>query len=189
MEIFWSDTRDLDNAVSLHSGRSVSPGSNWAWSLLSYAIQSVWNCTIPEVSVSIKGKPYFPDRPDICFSLSHTNGFVMAAVSDQPIGADIQYRKTIKPALEQRLLRIPHGDLDVFEVWVLRESWYKLSGEGDLREIPFSRCRQMITGPHPDLKCRLYDDIPNCSAAVCSLTEIPSKKLLQIPASKLIRLQ
>ncbi len=186
MEIFWSDIRGADPARSAHPGRSLSPGSGYAWSLLAYAVRQVWNCVLPEVDVTSAGKPFFPGRRDICFSLSHTKGFVLAAVSSEPVGADVEYRRKLRPAAEQRLLRTPHGDLDAFELWTLRESFYKLVGEGSLRDLPFSRENGVILGPREDLKCALYDVIPDCSAAVCSLTETPSKKLHRIPAESLI---
>ena len=186
MEIFWSDIHAMDPARSVYPGRSTSPGSGYAWSLLAYAVRQVWNCTLPEVNVTSAGKPFFPGRRDICFSLSHTKGIVLVAVSSEPVGADVEFRRKLRPATEKRLLRTPHGDLDAFELWTLRESFYKLVGEGSLRDLPFSRENGVILGPREELKCALYDVIPDCSAAVCSLTETPSKKLHRIPAESLI---
>ena len=84
-------------------------------------------------------------------------------------------------------MELPHGDLDLFELWTLRESWFKLTGEGNLLSIPFSRENGVIAGPSPALRCRLYDEIPDCCASVCSLTETPSEKLLYIPPEALCR--
>ena len=84
-------------------------------------------------------------------------------------------------------MELPHGDLDLFELWTLRESWFKLTGEGNLLSIPFSREKGVIAGPSPALRCRLYDEIPDCAASVCSLTETPSEKLLYIPPEALCR--
>lgn len=39
------------------------------------------------------GRPYFKERPDIFFSLSHSEERVMCAISDQPIGCDVEIIK------------------------------------------------------------------------------------------------
>lgn len=186
MEIFWGDIRGMESCSPRHPGRTAAPGSNWAWSLLEYAVRCVWGCDLPAIETTAGGKPYFPERKDISFSLSHTKGFVLAAVSEHPLGADVEHRREIRPALEKRLLSGTHGDLDVFELWALRESWYKLTGEGDLRDITFLRENNIITGPSSDLFCCVYQDIPECAAAVCSLSEMPSQKLLQVSAKELL---
>ncbi len=36
------------------------------------------------------GKPYFADRPELFFSLSHSGNYVLCALSDREVGADIQ---------------------------------------------------------------------------------------------------
>lgn len=187
MEIFWCRIEDLKEQRLLHTGRSKSHGSAFAWSLLSYAVETVWSCPLPEVSLTASGKPFFPMRTDICFSLSHTKTAALAAVSASPIGADVERRKKYSAALERRLFDVPHGDLDLFELWTLRESWLKLTGEGDLRSIPFSRSNGEITGPVEGLFSRLYDEIPGCAAAVCSFQEAPPDQLHFVALKDLIR--
>ena len=183
--LYWTDLTETGGLTARCAGRSRARGSEWAWSLLAYAVDELWGCDLPDYALTAGGKPFFPSRPDICFSLSHTKTAALAAVSSFPIGADVELRRETRPALERRILLLPHGDLDLFEVWTLRESWFKLTGQGDLREIPFSRTDGVITGPDPALRCRLYDEIPSCCAAVCSLSENPSEKLLYVPATKL----
>ena len=41
---------------------------------------------------------------DLYFSLSHTDGVVCVAVSDQPIGVDVEAAKDIRPALANKIL-------------------------------------------------------------------------------------
>ena len=48
------------------------------------------------------GKPVFPAHPEICFSISHTAGAAAAAVSETPVGVDIQCVRTPPPHLAQR---------------------------------------------------------------------------------------
>lgn len=38
------------------------------------------------------GKPYF-ENSSLCFSISHTKGYVAACISDMPVGVDIEYKK------------------------------------------------------------------------------------------------
>ena len=187
MVLYWTNLAQIQGLAPVHPGRSKAPGSAWVWSLLEYAVREQWSCELPKIALTAGGKPFFPSRPEICFSLSHTKNAVLAAVSSFPIGADVEFRRKTKPALERRLLELQHGDLDLFEVWTLRESWFKLTGEGDLRSIPFAREDGVISGPDPALRCRLYDEIPDCCAAVCSLSETPSENLLYIPPDALCR--
>lgn len=188
MVLYWTSIAQIQGQTPNRPGRSKAPGSAWAWSLLAYAVREKFGCDLLEVSLTAGGKPFFPDHPEICFSLSHTKTAVLAAVSSFPIGADVEFRRNTKPAVQQRLLEFPHGDLDLFELWTLRESWFKLTGTGDLRTIPFSRENGVITGPDPALHCRLFHEIPDCCAAVCSLSETPSNKLLYVPPEALCRI-
>ena len=43
-----------------------------------------------KIARTAKGKPYFPDRPDLHFSISHTGELSLCALSDRPVGADIE---------------------------------------------------------------------------------------------------
>ena len=187
MVLYWTNIAQIRDFVPIHPGRSNSPGSAWVGAQLPYALRYERSCDLPEITLMSGGKPFFPSHPEICFSLSHTKTAVLAAVSSFPIGADVEFRRETKPALERRLLELQHGDLDLFELWTLRESWFKLTGEGDLRSIPFMREGGVITGPDPALQCRLYDEIPDCCASVCSLSETPSNNLLYVPPKVLCR--
>ncbi len=45
---------------------------------------------LPRMDFSPDGKPYFPDRPDIHFNLSHCRGAVMAVIAGREVGCDIE---------------------------------------------------------------------------------------------------
>ena len=141
MLIFYADTRGLDEGRALCRGRSRAPGSAFAYSLLRYALE-VWKGApeLPEITTDGRGKPYFPERPDWHFSLSHTRGFVLAAVSAAPVGADVQLRDGRGERLAGRLMSEREREqFDFYELWSLRESLYKLTGEGSLRSLRFER--------------------------------------------------
>jgi phosphopantetheinyl transferase len=76
--------------------------------------------------------------PDFFFSLSHTGGAVCVAVSQAPVGVDIERVRSVSPRLYRRCLterELSHLDgltdgerNDLFlEAWVKKESLFKLS--------------------------------------------------------------
>lgn len=85
--------------------------------------------TLPELAVTEQGKPFFPGAPEVHFSLSHTGGAALAAVSDRPVGVDVE---RIRP-IRERLLRQVAGtdsETEFFHTWVRREARCKLRGVG-----------------------------------------------------------
>ena len=43
-----------------------------------------------------KGRPYFPDLPEVHFSIAHSGDMAICAVSDVPVGVDIQEWRELK---------------------------------------------------------------------------------------------
>ena len=188
MQLFWAEISMLSDRDARHPGRSKAPGSAFAWSLLEYAAREVWGLkALPEVNVNAAGKPVFRGAPGLHFSLSQTNGAVLAALANAPVGADVERRRVIPEVVRRRLFEAEHGDLELFELWTLRESWVKLTGAGDLRDIPFSRHGGMLIPPNPSALCRIYEGIPGCAAAVCTLRDLPAKELTQVDTALLLR--
>ena len=124
------------------------------------------------------GKPFFPERPDIHFSLSHTDGAVLCAVSSAPVGCDVQIHRAVHSRLPERVCAPEELlQMDFFDLWSLKESWIKLRGLIDrpLREIVFSRSDGIVTAPPlgagpaaAPVYARLYGGFGGYSAAVCS---------------------
>ena len=50
-----------------------------AYRLLAYAVQEVHGLSLPEIARDSHGKPFFPQRQEICFNLSHCRGLQSAA--------------------------------------------------------------------------------------------------------------
>ena len=48
------------------------------------------------------GKPYFPDYPDIHFSVSHSEKMVLAVFADTEVGCDIEYMDSVDLKLAER---------------------------------------------------------------------------------------
>lgn len=93
---------------------------------------------VPEgtaIAKTPEGKPYFPSLPDFHFSISHSKGLVVAAVSDKPIGADCERIDKIRPhalrrsftAEEQLYAASPER---FYEVWTRKEAYFKFLGTG-----------------------------------------------------------
>ena len=174
MELFWTQITDAQPA---RPARSKAHGSAWGVSLLAYAVRAVWGIDLPETAVLPGGKPYFPACPQVHFSVSHTRTAALVAVSAAPVGADVEQVRPLHPAMARRLAQADCGDLQPFELWTLRESWFKLTGAGDLRTIPFWRADGVLVPPEAGALCRVYADIP----AVCSRAEQPPERLQFVP--------
>lgn len=88
-----------------------------------------------------KGKPYFVNIPQF-FSLSHSEGRVICALSDEEIGADMQYPRELN---EEKLIKrfFSADETEVWQklngaerteffyrCWTAKEAYGKLTGEG-----------------------------------------------------------
>lgn len=99
---------------------------------------------LPEIAVTDRGKPYFPDSP-WHFSISHTPNHAFCALAAHPIGIDAeeQDRKLNLRLAEKILSPTEKAQFDAADdprtalltFWVLKEAAAKLSGEG-LRGYP-----------------------------------------------------
>jgi 4'-phosphopantetheinyl transferase len=85
------------------------------------------------------GKPYLKNYPDIHFNLSHSEKYVACAVSDSPVGVDIEYIHDIDMNIAKHyfygteyeyILNNNNKKKAFFELWVLKESYMKMTGLG-----------------------------------------------------------
>jgi len=83
---------------------------------------------LPEIALTEQGKPFFPDFPYIHFSISHTEGAVLAAVAEYPVGVDIERIRPVRPEVLQRFGA--ENEDGFFRLWVRREARGKCSGAG-----------------------------------------------------------
>ena len=75
-----------------------------AWSLLLWALRREGLETLPETGLDARGRPCFPGREDIRFSLSHTEGWALCALGRAPLGADVQLISPRDEAFAARLM-------------------------------------------------------------------------------------
>ena len=169
MRLYCTDIRGADEGNALLAGRRPIAGSAFGVSLLSRAAADFWGAAaLPPIGETGAGRPYFPAWPKRHFSISHTKTHVLVAVSNFPVGADIETRRPISPLLIGKLTdERERADFEFFDLWVLRESLFKLTGTGDLRKMRFRREHGGIISPVGNVRCRVYDEIPGCAAAAC----------------------
>ena len=101
-----------------------------AYLMLCHALWELYRWReLPEIAVTSLGKPYFPGFPDIHFNLSHTAGAVLVALSDRPVGVDIE---RIRPVSQRAMRRLADVSTEqaFFQSWVRREARAKRSGAG-----------------------------------------------------------
>ena len=99
---------------------------------------------IPEIAVTDRGKPYFPEGK-WHFSISHTKNHVFCALHTKPVGLDAEeMNRKISLNLAEKILSEPERSCydeaedkrkALLKLWVLKEASVKLSGEG-LRGYP-----------------------------------------------------
>ena len=161
--------------------RGAQSGSEAVHALLKHVFRAEYGGNPPEIKKALYGKPYFPDLPEVHFSLSHTKTHVLCALSDNPVGCDIESPRRIgRPAL--KYFSSP-AELTLFEpldLWVLKESYVKLFGQtiAAMRSLSFSLDGKKIIVPDASVEARLYR-ICDCSAAVCSINaKIPDSIVL-----------
>ena len=96
------------------------------------------------------GKPYAEHAP--YFNLSHSCDWFLCAVSDTPVGVDIETPRKVSPALVRRIctpaeLAFLAGAPECFlQIWTAKEAYLKYLGTGiccDLRKIDTVRGGQI----------------------------------------------
>ena len=113
-------------------GTAGEDGRRLAWPLLEQAVRLHWGWTsLPLVERSPRGKPFFPGLTDRWFSLSHSGGTALCALSDAPVGVDVELVCPRRAGMPLRVLS--QGELaqfdgswaDFYRLWTLKESWCK----------------------------------------------------------------
>lgn len=85
------------------------------------------------------GKPFLPDYPDIHFNISHCRNAIAVAVSDKPVGIDVEEFRHFNPGLLDKTMntdekaeimasQVPEETFCRF--WTRKEAVFKLMGTG-----------------------------------------------------------
>lgn len=135
-----------------------------AWLLLEYAVSQQFPSVVHPLAVSVAegGKPYLVNEAGIHFSLSHSGGWAVCALSDHPVGVDIERREPGRRDIASRFFHkdevsylnslLPTAREDAFyTLWTMKESFVKATGRG--LDLPLrSFCVDMRHTP-PTLHC------------------------------------
>lgn len=108
-------------------------------------------CGIPENKIVFSkneyGKP-FANGTNAHFSVSHSGELVICAVSENEIGIDIEKKREIRPDISKRFATDSENeyignDTDrLFEIWTLKEAYFKCTGTGlgaDIKTVSFKK--------------------------------------------------
>jgi len=85
-------------------------------------------------------KPFFPDAPQIKFSISHSGDFWACAFGKAELGLDIQQhtrcrsrdiaKRFFHPSEQKYLEACDYAQEEFFEIWTAKESYVKFTGRG-----------------------------------------------------------
>ena len=90
------------------------------------------------------GKPFLVDYPDVHFNISHCKAGIAVAVSDAPVGIDIERYRKVSDSLirytmneeEQRIIAESDDPVRTFtEFWTKKEAVFKLRGTGITHDL------------------------------------------------------
>ncbi len=140
------------------------------YKLLNDAVEIVYGISAQKILKDENGKPYFEERKDIHFSLSHSGDYVMCALSKEPVGADIQKIRQISAQMINRVFTERElNEADPISLWCLKESFVKLIGflDRQYNEIEFIKDGKDYIGSE-NCKGTVADCIDGYFAAVCS---------------------
>jgi 4'-phosphopantetheinyl transferase len=103
--------------------------------LYAYALEQGGIDRDEPVHILPAGKPVFSARPEVWFSLSHGGGWVACAVSNRPVGVDVQPVRAVKLSLARRFHPQERAWLEgqspeeqqqaFFRLWTRKEAWVK----------------------------------------------------------------
>jgi len=122
-----------------HMALNGQSGHEAGRELLGQMYREVTGQALPEILVTERGKPYFPNS-DWHFSISHTENHVFCALSEKPIGIDAEeVDRKVNLRLADKILSagewLRYEAFDdkaqaLLRFWVLKEACAKLSGRG-----------------------------------------------------------
>lgn len=129
-----------------------------AYLLLKRALREEYGITEnPIFEYGEHGKPSIVGHPEIFFNLSHCREAVACAVSDQPIGIDVESVRQFKESLVRytmnerevaQIMEAERPDVAFIRLWTMKEARLKLTGEGisnDLKTVLDETAKKQYT--------------------------------------------
>ena len=111
-----------------------------AYQLLKQGLREVYGIEEnPVFEYNEHGKPSIVGHPEICFNLSHCKEAAICAISDQPVGVDVESVRSFNESLvhytmnEDEIRQIESSEdraVAFIRLWTMKESAMKLIGTG-----------------------------------------------------------
>jgi 4'-phosphopantetheinyl transferase len=108
-----------------------------------------------DIQISRTGKPYFTNLTGCEFNISHTKSAIAAAVSDKPVGVDIERVRDIDFKLAEKIFSEnelawlcasdENRNQRFFDIWTKKEALLKYRGTGLISNLKSAD----VTGVHP----------------------------------------
>ncbi|WP_409200805.1 4'-phosphopantetheinyl transferase family protein [Methanobrevibacter sp. DSM 116169] len=135
-EKFISKERRIKtNNFHFKKDKKLSYGSEL---LLRYGLSKL-NINNPKFSKNSYGKPYLINSKDVFFNISHSDNFVICAISTKEVGVDIEKIKDIDLDIARKFFFKDEYELilksnnkidDFYKLWTLKESFMKFTSKG-----------------------------------------------------------
>ncbi len=93
----------------------------------------------PVFDYSAEGKPFIANHPDVHFNLSHSGTVALCAVSNQPIGTDVETTRKVSTSLisytmndseKEQISASSNPTMRFLYFWTRKEALLKLTGDG-----------------------------------------------------------
>ncbi|MBR3140473.1 MAG: 4'-phosphopantetheinyl transferase superfamily protein, partial [Methanobrevibacter sp.] len=130
------DRKNKINTFRFDKDKKLSCG---AYLLLKKLLSEI-NIYNPIIKLKKYGKSYISNYDNIYFNLSHSGKLVSCAISDKPVGVDIEYND---PTIDldiaknfffneeyENIMKSKNKSDEFFNYWVLKESYMKYTGLG-----------------------------------------------------------
>lgn len=167
-------------------------GTGKAYELLEELLAAEYGLPgLPELERQAGGKPFFPQRPDLHFNLSHSGDLALCGVGAAPLGVDIEVIRPRRAGLARYICSPEEyawyeelgGDWEsLYTIWTLKEARVKCTGEG-LRQRPETiavpRLGPGQTGELEGLIFRSYAGNGWRGAVCCVPPEEPPERILE----------
>lgn len=134
----------LIGKFSLDNGEKRKTQHSKGLELLYKGLREFYSEPEPEkffIEKSETGKPFFPDKPEYNFNISHSGGHCAVMISDKICGADVEeirdfpekvLRKICTAEEKEFIFSLPAEKQQkaMWTLWTLKESYVKATGKG-----------------------------------------------------------
>lgn len=129
---------------------------------------------------SANGKPYAKGLP-VHFSVSHSGDIAVCAVSDSEIGIDIEKIRLVNHKASERFATeneqeyIRNNENGFFEIWTLKEAYFKCIGTGlgaDIKKVSFDINGRDITCSESGFELSFIETDKNYICSICKKTAL-----------------